>query len=295
MESKNIKPFETFIRSHFFTDKIIDNEEGEKLAKQFITICDSENLIDNSTGETFYKIPYTTLTKAIYQAEPNNFNKNNLEALRQMLDEKIQIVLKVILSQPKDTDADTQELNKIINHYRSCYHRMIEHVLLARTQKEYMEEIASNLEKSSKKAMYVAEEAEKKSKDITVQFVTILGIFATIIVALFGGMSLTRATVDLLMKEGSLPKFAFIISVLMLCFISLIGLLISWIAAINTKRDDKYQLYKGIIFMVFATLLSVSAIAMHMTKDNDFHESKTNNSEAKVSINIDAIDKKTPQ
>lgn len=95
------------------------------------------------------------------------------------------------------------------------------------------------------------EEAENTSKNITTQFVTILGIFASIIVALFGGMSLVKAAVELLTNEGSLPLFVFVVSVLMLSFSGLIVLLTTWITSLNKEKSEKSYLCTKVVLFGF--------------------------------------------
>lgn len=289
MDIDNLELFETFIRSHFFTDNRIDSKEGEKLAKNFIFICDNRGFIDSTTGETFYKIPYTELTKTIYEVDSQNFSITSFTMLRQLIDEKINIILQNALTGEHDSDEDIKQRTVIIGHYRSCYHRLVEHILLARTQKEYMEKIASDIDESSKRAIGIAEEAETRSKDITVQFVTILGIFASIIVALFGGMSLIKAAVGLLTNEGSIPIFIFVVATLLLSFTILLVLLTSWITSLNTKKTCSYNLMKGTIFIGLLSVIAVSGAFIFTMKDSKPNSLKQQKTDIEFKISADKV------
>src|SRR5690606_39631774 len=63
-------------------------------------------------------------------------------------------------------------------------------------------------------------------RSMMVNYVTILGIFASIIITVFGGINLTNATVKLLESEHDLPMMVFVISFLMIGFISILIILI---------------------------------------------------------------------
>lgn len=105
-------------------------------------------------------------------------------------------------------------------------------------------------------------ETETTSKNIITQFVTILGIFASIIIALFGGMSLVKAAVELLTNEGSLPVFVFAVSILLLSFTLLIMLLTSWILALNTKNDRNYNLFKVGMIVILLSVIGISSLVI---------------------------------
>lgn len=141
-------------------------------------------------------------------------------------------------------------------------HAALENVNQARIDIDTILDSVSIAQKNANSAVNQAnlarEEAENTSKNITTQFVTILGIFASIIVALFGGMSLIRAAVELLTNDGSLPVFVFVVAVLLLSFIVLIVLLTSWITSLNTKKDSSYNLMKGVIILGLLVIIAVS-------------------------------------
>lgn len=131
----------------------------------------------------------------------------------------------------------------------------------------------TNADKALKQANIAKSEAESTSKNITTQFVTILGIFASIIVALFGGMSLIRATVELLQSNGNLLVLVFVTSILLLSFSLLIILLTSWISSLKSEQESKhYYVLRWMTLFILTIVAIVCGILIH---DNPIDESET--------------------
>lgn len=118
------------------------------------------------------------------------------------------------------------------------------------------------LQGNTNDALSSAQKAQKDAEESKTQFVTILGIFASIIIALFGGMSLVKAAVELLTNEGSLPVFVFAVSILLLSFTLLIMLLTSWILALNTKNDRNYNLFKVGMIVSLLSVIGISSLVI---------------------------------
>lgn len=144
-----------------------------------------------------------------------------------------------------------------------------------------------NANSAVSEANLAREEAENTSKNITTQFVTILGIFASIIVALFGGMSLVKAAVELLTNDGSLPVFVFVVTSLLLSFTILLVLLTSWITSLNTKESSSYNLMKGIIFLGLLTVIAVSGALIFTMKDSKSSDIKMQKTDIEFKISAD--------
>ncbi|MDM1771572.1 MULTISPECIES: hypothetical protein [Acinetobacter] len=131
-------------------------------------------------------------------------------------------------------------------------------------------------------------EAENTSKNMTTQFVTILGIFASIIVALFGGMSLIRATVELLQNNGNLLVLVFVTSILLLSFSLLIILLTSWISSLNSKVETRN--YYVLRWMTLIILTIVAVVCGGLIHDNPINTSDTNKSQFELEIKTKGSD-----
>lgn len=247
-EEKKINPvnLETFIRSHFFDAKDMD---VENMMFSFIFLCMDNKFIDNESGETFYRLPYAEITKVIFKQEGSKYSATVLDFARTSILERMENSIAELI-------PESQRDQK---HYLSCYKRFTEHMLLASIQRKHVEEITNDARSIVDRARVSVEKVEKTTSDITSQFVTILGIFASIIVALFGGMSLVKAAVELLTNEGSLPLFVFVVSVLMLSFSGLIVLLTTWITSLNKEKSVQSYLFTKVILFGFLIICCVGS------------------------------------
>ena len=227
--------------------------------------------IVTESGETFYDIPYDRITEIVFNQDCE-IEKSELDDLKGAISERIVRYLseKEI---PEDLRhklenvplAEGETIEEICNkHMVACYRKFVGHIGLAAIQKEFIldaagqaDRIAKEAEKTAKKATEAATQSLKNTENSTTQFVTILGIFASIIVALFGGMSLVKAAVELLTSEGSLPLFVFVVSVLMLSFSGLIVLLTTWITSLNKEKSENSYLWTKVILFCFLIVCCV--------------------------------------
>lgn len=111
------------------------------------------------------------------------------------------------------------------------------------------------LEKSDKlvqEALDEAKKVKKETNDLTIQFITILGIFATIIITVFGGISVVKAASELLEAgKTSIILVSFTVGILMCSLISLVILLTSWINSVQDKGYKKLDEIRWGILTVF--------------------------------------------
>lgn len=294
------------VESHLDPLKMTE-ELQDQILQSFLFICHDRTFIDDSSGETFYSIPYQEITECIYD---HDFKVSN--ELNSVIEGLIEPLKKLLKIDGLSTDELKLEKNRKSVHKLNAYKRFVSHIELAVCQKNFIHketlkvssqvnnlqekladlerelrrakeelrdsrtiiarslksvrvssEIAEDtkttvetlnntitkLQDDTNSALGSARKAQKDAEDSKTQFVTILGIFASIIVALFGGMSLVKAAVELLTNEGSLPLFVFVVSVLMLSFSGLIVLLTTWITSLNKEKSEQSYLYtKGILF-----------------------------------------------
>jgi len=107
----------------------------------------------------------------------------------------------------------------------------------AKKSAQRAEDVASNAQRLANEANDQIIETKKASESMMVNYVTILGIFASIIITVFGGINLTNATVKLLESEHDLPMMVFVISFLMIGFISILIILITWISSLREHTE----------------------------------------------------------
>jgi hypothetical protein len=329
----------------------------QQILQSFLLICHEKNLVDDSTGETFYPIPYQEITECIYALdfefsdELNSVIEGLIEPLKKLLkldglsseemksgenkksvhqlnaykrfvshiqlavcqrnfiaNETFQVALQVsnlkkensdlnvklnssialierligvvekfekkLNSAKTDLDSTKSELSRvqedlkdsreiIINSVNSAQQAIAESTLATETIDIIKKDI-EKLQMDTQGALKEAQKAQKDAEESKTQFVTILGIFASIIIALFGGMSLVKAAVELLTNEGSLPVFVFAVSVLLLSFTLLIMLLTSWILALNTKNTRNYNLFKIGMIVSLLSIIGISSLVIIM-------------------------------
>lgn len=319
-------------------------ELQEQILQSFLFICRDRAFVNDSSGETFYSIPYQEITECIYEHnfeisdELNSVIEGLIEPLKKVLKidglslsnlkeekninsvhqlnaykrfvshielavcqkkfiagETLQVALNVKILQDEneklngkmetsfsalnrlvnivekfnenlnvaksDLDSAKQELARVQREIKDSRQIIIESVSSAQqavgqstTATEIVETIRQDiilLQNDTKSALNEANKAQKDAEDSKTQFVTILGIFASIIVALFGGMSLVKAAVELLTSEGSLPLFVFVVSVLMLSFSGLIVLLTTWITSLNKEKSEKNYIFTKVVLFGF--------------------------------------------
>jgi hypothetical protein len=104
--------------------------------------------------------------------------------------------------------------------------------------------LAEKAEDASMHAQKLANEADAQAKSTIANYISILGIFASIIFTLFGGVNLIGATVKLLEANSRLPYLTFIVALLMICLLTLLNMMIKWINSMNNLKGalDKFKL-----------------------------------------------------
>src|SRR5690606_20595555 len=109
----------------------------------------------------------------------------------------------------------------------------------ARKSAKRAEDVSSKAQRLASEAHEQIKETRKSSENMMVNYVTILGIFATIIITVFGGINIIGSTVKLLEGSSKLTYLIFIVSFLMICLLVLIRTLTSWISSLNNFKEDK--------------------------------------------------------
>lgn len=229
-----------------------------------------------------------------------------------------------------------------------CFRKFKRHILLAVTQKNYIqkvandafivagkaEKVASHAEKVANKAQHIAnsaekvsnkakqdsqkadqlaeraeklaEEADAQAKSTIANYISILGIFASIIFTLFGGFNLISSTVKLLETSSRLPYLVFIISLLMICLLTLLNMMVKWVNSVSNLKNAlegqinnatqgvkrnwwevwKWDFYTKAV-SVFLIATSLSLVGMYFVKKEPFFSfTKEVTSEVKESQEI---------
>lgn len=135
-----------------------------------------------------------------------------------------------------DTANDAEEIANRASNISGKASETLEH---AKSAAKRAEIVASNAQKLASEAKNQISETKKVSENMMVNYVTILGIFATIIITVFGGINIIGSTVKLLEGSNKLAYLVFVVSFLMICLLTLIRTLTTWISSLNNYREDK--------------------------------------------------------
>lgn len=240
------------------------NEESLKTVKDFFSQHESRKFT--------YEVPYEYITDYIYKYV------DDIDYIR--VDDKLINIAQAIKLKINDyEDHEKKVLEKVFRKFRR-------HLLLSVYQKNYISKItkensieASEIANTAKieagKAKELSNEARILSEkagiiydDMMVNYITILGIFASIIITVFGGINLTNATVKLLESEYDVPMMVFIVSFLMIGFISILIVLITWISSLR-QNTEYHSAVKWWILGGFSLLSLCSGVYLN-------HKIKTN-------------------
>lgn len=205
----------------------------------------------NSDGTVNFNLPYDKIADEIYN------HKKTISF------ESLDIFVNTVYSY-----IDTKHDSQILTSYR----KFTRHILLAVRQKNFIQEVTKEAKEiadyasvTAKSAANLAEETEKEVKNSVVNYITILGIFATIIFALFGGVNLVSAINNLLATahRPRLTIIIFLMSTLVLTISTLLVLLMSWLNEVKGLGEAKWKskIYLKIYFGIIVVCVSVIVCA----------------------------------
>lgn len=207
------------VNIHLNPDSYNDKDVVKKTASLFLFSVN--DFINKSSGETFYKLPYKDISNILFQCE--------FDFLSETFTSFTETVLSEMEKAEDYINSHEQE------HIKECYAKFAQHISLVLVQKKFILEISKKADKAAEDAKTAAEKAKKMQEDMMVNYITILGVFASIIITVFGGISLTNASVKLLESDFDLPLLVFVISLLMFGFLSILIVLITWISSLRSS------------------------------------------------------------
>ncbi|MFA3298397.1 hypothetical protein KWD61_04540 [Acinetobacter baumannii] len=179
---------------------------------------------------------------------------------------------------------ETQLVEEVDIKVLECFRKFKNHISLASTQKYYIQKIAADALETAKKAEEEAEKARDTYKDIMVNYITILGIFASIIITIFGGMQIISATTGLLQANLNLATLVLVLSFLTLLIVLILAILLNWISNLKEETRNNKFVYIALSFTVFC--IAISGWYIHEQKNSDLPHTNT-----KVLIKDESKDK----
>lgn len=224
------------------------------------------DFVDTSTGETFYKLPYKDITIAVFDSEIQNILTDTFRGFVETVVEQLE----------NSWDGDSISLR----HIKECYEKFTHHILLAQIQKQYMLKVsntaafvANNANRIALEAEKASEKAKKMYEGMMVNYITILGIFASIIITIFGGMQLISATTGLLQANLNLATLILVLSFLTILVILILAILLNWI---SNLKDEKYSnKFVYISLAITAICMLASGIYMYQIKKESLPKMNT--------------------
>ncbi len=183
-------------------------------------------------------VRYEDVTKIVFDSKSNI----SIDKLNERI-EYFSMVVSFSLSGNKNED-ELLKINKVLD-------KLFRHLRLALFQKQYFmsaadsaKTVSNQAEKTAKEAQRIAKiaedlatEADAQAKSTIANYISILGIFASIIFTLFGGVNLIGSTVKLLEVNSRWPYLTFIIALLMICLLTLLNMMVKWITSMNNLKN----------------------------------------------------------
>ncbi|GIT84557.1 hypothetical protein DSM16313_23390 [Acinetobacter seohaensis] len=274
-----------FVERHLRPDEFNRKAVVEETAAMFSLLVDV--YVTKAADETFYNLPYKDISVLVFNDQLSEIKSDTFNGFITTVTEEI-----------KNTFG-LYNLSTKLEHAIACYEKFALHIELALIQKNFMlssakeaKRVADIAQKQAEFARKQAKKAKDMSSGMVTNFVTILGIFASIIFTLFGGVNLIGSTVKLLEVNSRWPYLTFIISLLMICLLTLLNMLVKWINSMSNlkmaletqnKNDgvqntDKCRLYNPLSWdfysksvSSFLVILIISLVGMYnVNKENLF-------------------------
>jgi len=228
-----------------------------------------DDFVSRPAGETFYKLPYKEISLLVFQHQNQATPSSAFQSF---------------------TETVYEELLKLCEgiedpHLKECYEKFTHHITLALIQKQFIlhaaetandiaggaRNIANIAKETASKAQFISEKAEKlaveadeQAKSTISNYISILGIFASIIITIFGGMQIISATSKLLQTNISLITLVFVLALLTLLIVIILGVLLSWISDIKNNNKDHSAISYAVIFLT--SVLAISSLYLYSTE-----------------------------
>lgn len=234
-----------------FLDSILQIKQGDKASLKGF----AEYISHKESKKFQFEVPYEYITDYVYS------NDLNIEYV--VVEDRLNSFAQCISGNISDLDdSEIKTLEKVFRKFRR-------HLLLAIYQKKYIDDVTKNeaknagviankaqiianaaqkiankaksdsekAEKLAEKAEDLASEADNQAKSTIANYISILGIFASIIFTLFGGVNLIGSTVKLLETSSRLPYLVFIVSLLMICLLTLLNMMVKWVNSMSNLKN----------------------------------------------------------
>lgn len=224
--------------------KKLDNNENTK-----ISIFDSNETkdIDKNLVKTADDI-----VEILKNIKENGATDENITNLKQFYEkEKRHSYSKIteFILETKATSDDLQELaakidkimkNEKNNEFKTSLFKLHDHISLELIRIDHLENIKSQTDialKNAQTAQKLAKYAQKQAKDITKTHITILGIFASIVIAFVGNFAFTTSVLENI-HNASIYRLLFVVCLLILFITNILHYLYRFLRQITSNDDE---------------------------------------------------------
>lgn len=245
------------VNIHLNPNNYNDKEVVKKTASLFLFSVN--DFISKSLGETFYKLPYKDISNILFQCE--------FDFLSETFTSFTETVLSAIEKEDEFKNSTEQE------HIKECYAKFAQHISLVLVQKKFILEISINADKAAKEAKEAAEKAKNMQENMMVNYITILGIFASIIITIFGGMQIISTTTGLLQSDLNIATLILVLSFLTFLIILILWMLFTFIANLKSEGKKNYAILASLV--ILSVLMAISGGYMLSLKKQDAPQTNT--------------------
>lgn len=240
---------ELFIKNHLNPNGFTKKEVVEGTAAMFSVLID--DYVKVAANETFYNLPYKDISILVFNNKCDEIKSDSFNGFITTVIEEI------------NNTFNCYGLATELDHVIACYEKFTSHIELALIQKQFMldsaleaNSVASVARKQAEFAKKQAKKAKDMSNSMVTNFVTILGVFATIIITVFGGMQIISATTKLLQSELNLATLILVLSFVTLLIVLILWMLFTFIFNLKSGEKNNTALIASITFLLLTIVLS---------------------------------------
>ncbi len=252
-------------------DKDVDSKEMLAHNREFISmVCNSLDMAADaySSAKTFkiilqYIVSDKRLPRILYSEISSNIfsvDEQTLSRIVQNIDQLKDDVLHDYILEKGDPQYSTRKFvvyqnDKNNKEATEIFLKIFDHMHLVLYQIEKIKKETVDQTRELKKKYSVVNKKLDKSQN---EYVTILGIFAAIILAVVGGLSYSREAINAVtIATVELPRLIVITAVVGSVLVSIIHMLVSFIFGINDKKFDCWSLWECICLIILISVLAL--------------------------------------
>lgn len=190
--------------------------------------------------------------------------------------------------------------SKYNDDFKKCFDKLYDHVTLEILQINYMRGIENKGDANNattmkelrgamslaKTASDNADKATGKLNGMQKDYITILGIFAAIILAFVSGLAFSTSTLNNIDK-ASIYRLVVVVSLIAIFIVNILNFLFSFIMQIHYGKDDKYSKFNPVNCFNIVMLIIILLTALAWYFGHPYEHKTTNNT---PTININASD-----